>query len=152
MTQISNIVDLGRQWFRRTGQELVDRIVIHTRDKRLDVDDRPFKPLSQPYGKRKATGQLRRQDESSRGPNLWLTGDMMSALSTKRVTPRSVLIGWDAFQSEKLRGNAKRGRVVTKRKKPIAGTIEKWLQKRIDAKTRKNIKKNDTRTVHKLGR
>ena len=152
MAKISDVVELGKAWFIRTGQELADRIIIHTRDKRLDVNDRKFKPLSEPYAKRKASGDIRRQDASSKGANLWLTGDMMSSLSTKRVTQKSVTIGWNSFESEKLVGNANRGRVVTSKKKAVARSVEKLLQKWIDKQTRKNIKKNDTKTVHKLGR
>ena len=152
MSKMSDIVKMGRPWWIRTGAELSDEIINHTHNKRLDVNDRRFDKLSEPYATRKAEGKIRRVGSGSGEANLFATGDMLGDLNTKRSTADSVTIGWGVTQSKKVEGNANKGRVITSKKRPLSKMLEKFLQKRIDNQTKKNIKKNDTVTVHKLGR
>ena len=150
--KFSKIPDLGRKWFTTLGAEVSDRIVIHTTKGRKDVNDRRFKSLDPEYAKRKSSGKIRRAGKQRGVANLSLTGDMMSNLQTRRVTDRSVTIGWDGVEASKLIDNAQNGRVVTKKSKPIAKGVERYIQKEIDKKTKRNIKKNDTVNIIKLGR
>jgi len=149
--KLSKIVDLGRAWWVNLGAELTDFIFIHTTQKRLDVDGNKFKSLSDTYSTLKKQGAFKRQS-STGGANLLLTGDMMSDLQPRRVTDNSVEVGWGGQESQKVVGNADRGRVITKKSKPIARDTEKMVQKLIDKQTKKNIKKNDTVTIIKLGK
>lgn len=143
---------MPKSWWIETGQDLADEIIDHTVNDGLDVNDRKFKPLNSEYATRKADGSIRRAGKQRAVANLWLTGDMMSSLKYIRATLKSVVIGWSPFESEKLRGNAKNGRHVTVKKKAISKRVAKSLQKWIDRQTQKNIKKNDTVNVIRLGK
>jgi len=157
---------MPKSWWILLGNELSERIVDHTKNKGLDVFDRKFKKLSdkdwvdkkgrvifKSYKKRKAAGEIARVGPNSEA-NLWATGDMLSDLKTRRATDKSVVVGWGAFESEKLlwNQNGKPKRVVTTQKKPIARSVEKSIQKLIDKQTQKNIAKNNTVNRIKLGR
>ena len=152
MSKLADIVKMGRPWWIRLGAELSDKIISHTKDKKLDVNDRRFKRLSKEYAERKASGKLRRVGSGNGDANLFATGDMLGDLNTKRSSSSSVVIGWGARESQKVVGNADKGRVITNKSKPLSKMVEKFLQKMIDRQTKKNIKKNDTVTVHKLGK
>jgi len=134
------------------GAELADRIIVHTKDKQLDVNGKKFKSLDPVYAKRKASGKIRRVGGGNGKANLYATGDMLSDLATKRSTKDSVTIGWGFHESQKVVGNAENGRVITSAKRAIAKSIEKMLQRWIDKQTKRNIKKNDTVNIIKLGK
>ncbi|MBT7081854.1 MAG: hypothetical protein HN929_10370 [Chloroflexi bacterium] len=152
MAKIADIVDMPRSWWIKVGAEVSDEIIDHTKNKGLDVQGRKFKPLDPEYAERKKSGDIRRVGAGNGEANLYATGDMLSDLNTKRATSKSVTIGWGLFESKKVVGNANNGRVITTRKRPLAKMVEKFLQKMIDKQTKRNIKKNDTITVHKLGK
>ena len=152
MSKISEVVDMPRSWWIKLGAETADDIIVHTKEKRLDVYGRKFDRLDPEYAKRKASGKIRRADTSSKGANLWLTGDMLSDLNVRRVTDKSVVIGWGIPESRKVVGNAERGRVITTAKNPLSKAVEKKVQKAIDRQTQKNIAKNNTVNRIKLGR
>jgi len=149
--KMADIVELGKAWWIDLGAELVDFMFIYTTEKRLDVDGKKFKSLSEPYASRKSQGKYRRQS-STAGANLELTGDMMSDLQSRRASDKSVEVGWSAQESQKVVGNADNGRTITRKDKPVAKATEKMIQKLIDKQTKKNIKKNDTVTIIKLGK
>ena len=150
MSKLADIVKLPKSWWIKTGAEVADRIIDQTQNKRLDVHGRKFKPLDPVYAKRKASGKIRRVGSGNSRANLFATGDMLGDLATKRVTRDSVTIGWGAFESQKVVGNADNGREITNKSRPLSKLVEKFVQKRIDAETRKNIRKNDTKTTYKL--
>lgn len=152
MSKLAKIVKMGRPWWIKTGAELSDEIINHTHKKRLDVHGKRFRGLTPEYAERKASGKLRRVGSGNSEANLFATGDMLGDLNVKRSSDDSVTIGWGALESQKVVGNANKGRVITSKSKPLAKLVEKFLQKRIDTQTKKNIKKNDTVTVHKLGK
>lgn len=141
---------MGRAWWIKVGAEVSDEIIDHTKNKRLDVNGKRFDPLDPEYSKRKAAGKIRRVGGGSGKADLFATGDMLGDLNTKRSTKDSVTIGWGAIESNKVVGNADKGRVITSKRRPLAKRVEKVLQKMIDKQTKRNIKKNDTVTVHKL--
>ena len=64
----------------------------------------------------------------------------------------SVEVGWGNTESKKVIWNSDNGRTVTSKINPIAPQVEKVVQKLIDKQTKKNIKKNDTVTIIKLGK
>ena len=152
MTKLAKIVDMGRAWWFRVGEEVSQEIIDHTKNKQLDVNDRKFKPLTPEYAARKKSGDIDRVGGGSGDANLYATSDMLSNLKPRRTTEKFTVIGWDLIQSQKVVGNANNGRVITTRKRPLAKMVEKFLQKMIDKQTKRNIKKNDTITVHKLGK
>jgi hypothetical protein len=138
-------------WWKQTGEEIVSFIYDNVTNKGLDYKDHPFKPLDKDYAEHKASGKIRRSHPSSKA-NLLLTGDMMGNLKYIRHNKTSVTIGWSASESEKLVGNAKMGRIVTTKSTPISPKTERRLDRFIYQQTEKNIKKNDTRNIIKLGR
>lgn len=152
MSKLADIVKMPRSWWIKLGAELSDRIINHTKNKQLDVNDRKFKALSPTYAKRKASGKIRRVGSGSGKANLFASGDMLGDLNVKRSTQDSVTIGWGVTESQKVVGNADKGRVITNKKKPLSRMVEKFLQKMIDKQTKKNIKKNDKVNVIKLGK
>ena len=162
--KMSKIVDLGRAWWVKLGAELVDAIFIHTTQKRLDHKGQKFKALSdnpwldkdgdvifEGYATRKRKGEFPSQS-STGGANLVLSGLMMTDLQPRRVTDNSVEVGWGNTESKKVIWNSDNGRTVTSKINPIAPQVEKVVQKLIDKQTKKNIKKNDTVTIIKLGK
>jgi len=151
MTNFSKIINLDRAWWIKTGAELSDEIITHTKDKKLDVNGHRFKGLSPKYAERKASGKIRRVGQGSSDANLFATGDMLGDLNVKRSGDNFVAIGWGRLESQKVVGNANQGRVITSSKKPLSSMVEKFLQKRIDKETQKNIRKNDKKNTIRLG-
>ena len=149
-TKLADVVKLGRDFFNLLGAEVVDRIVIHTRDGGKDHRGRMFKPLNPKYKEYKATTKKRGRDQSSPAKaNIWFSGETMLDLQRAKVNDKSVTLNWPS-RSDVLRWNEKNGRVVTSKSNPVAPGIERYIQKQIDKRTKKNIRKNDTKTTYKL--
>jgi len=150
--KFADIVRLGKTFFTHLGAEMSDVIRIQTIEKRLDVNGKKFKKLkSKRYIEAKEAGTLRRAGAQEAVANLHLTGDMMNALQPTNVQETEVTVSW-VEQSEKLKGNAARGRVVTKKSKPVSKLTERYIQKEVDKKTKANIKKTDGVTIIKAGK
>jgi hypothetical protein len=150
-TNFAKIVEMPSTWWKQTGEEIASFIYENVTVKGLDYKDRPFKALDPRYATRKASGKIRRSHASAKA-NLFLTGDMMGNLKYIRHDKQSVTIGWSAGESEKLVGNANMGRIVTTQSTAISPKTQRRLDRFIYQQTEKNIKKNDTRNIIKLGR
>ena len=148
MKPFRSITKLNPAWWRRFGERLADKIRVHTHINALDVDDRPFRKLSAKYAARKAAGGSRFTAQKPIA-NLKLTGDLQKDLQHIKSGRNFTLIGWPS-DSEKLAGLQKRGRVVTTRKKPVSGFIERWIQREIDRETNRNVRKTDGKKIHHL--
>ncbi len=149
--KLANIVNMPSRWWKQVGEELSAFIYENTVDKGLDYKDQKFKALSSKYAKLKASGKLRRGGKSSKA-NLFLSGDMMGSLRYISNTLKSVRFGWSMSESEKLVGNARRGRIVTDKTQAISPKVARRLQRFINQQTQKNIRKNDTVNRIKLGK
>ena len=152
MAKLRNVAIMGRAFFIRLGNELSDMIRDETTIKGQDVRGKKFKPLKEPYRSRKGSGKLSRQAQTRDRAKLRLTGDMMDDLQTVNsgTTPEKLLIGWGEHSSQKLDGNAKRGRVVSTKRDPASKTVIAFAMGRINRQTKLNIKKSSSKTVIKL--
>lgn len=152
MPKLADIVKLGKPFFDHLGAELVDRIVVHTRDGGKDHKGNRFKKLTPEYKDYKATTNKNGRDQGSPAKaNLWFSGETMLDLQRAKATRKSVTLNWPT-RADVLDGNARRGRIVTSKKHPVAPGIERYIQKEVDKRTQKNIDKNNTTTTYKLGK
>lgn len=142
MSDLGNIPDFKKTFWKEVGDELCDRIRVQTQVDGKDVYGKPFKKYSQGYVKEKkkrggVTGKV----------NLTLTGDMMNGLQTRGFTNKSVVIGWSGTNARKIEGNTKQGRVVTTSKKPISTELGKYLESALNTQVGKNIKKETSKPI-----
>ena len=133
-------------FWKKLGDEVADRIQVHTK-KGKDVNDNNFNKYSDEYKDAKRAGKFKRQSSTSIKPNLTLTGDMLRNLQTRSATNESVIIGWSGTNAEKVKWNEDMGRTVTTERKPVAKSIERFIDKQINATIDRNIKAtNETKT------
>ena len=171
-SNLADIVELGKAFFIALGDAVVDRIVLHTTKSGKDHKGRKFKPLSdkpqtpyffsrgkgasrkvmraESYKQKKARGGFDRQ-ASTGGANLQLSGDMMADLQPSRPREDSITLSWPTH-SERLIQNKDNGRIVTSESNPVAPGIERFIQKEVDKRTKKNIKAQNKVNVIKLGK
>jgi len=146
--KLQTIPNLKPSWWKRIGDEVSDKIRVHTQKKKLDVDGKGFGSYSSKYAKAKRDGKFKRQSSKSTKPDLTLTGDMMRNLQVRTATPNGVVIGWSGTDAEKVQWNARQGREILKDKKPLASDIERYIMRELDKQIEKNLKAvEDTKTI-----
>ena len=144
---LKDIPKTKASFWKKLGDEVAERIRVHTTVGGKDVNNKNFKGYSSGYAIAKASGRFKRQSSSSTKPNLTLTGDMMRNLQTRSVTNESVIIGWSGTNAEKVKWNEDMGRTVTTERKPVSKGIERFIDKQINATIDRNIKAtNETKT------
>ena len=144
---LKSVPTFTTSFWKTLGDEVAERIRIHTTVGGKDVDNKGFKKYSTKYADAKAAGKFKRQSSKSRKPNLTLTGDMMRNLQTRSSTKDNVIIGWSGTNAEKVRWNEDMGRTVTTAKKPVHKGIERFIDKQINTTIDRNIKAtNETKT------
>ena len=144
---LKDIPKTKASFWKKLGDEVAERIRVHTTVGGKDVNNKNFKGYSSGYAIAKASGRFKRQSSRSTKPNLTLTGDMMRNLQTRSVTNESVIIGWSGTNAEKVKWNEDMGRTVTTERKPVSKGIERFIDKQINATIDRNIKAtNETKT------
>ena len=148
--KLQTIPDIDTSWWKDLGDEIADRIRVHTQDGK-NVKGTGFKQYSKEYRISKSKGKFRRQSSTSTKPDLTLTGDMMSGLQVRGATPNGVTIGWSGTNAEKVQWNADMGREITTNKKPLADGIWRFAEKRLDKKVLKNLKAVESTKTIRIG-
>ena len=145
---LKDIPKTKASFWKKLGDEVAERIRVHTTVGGKDVNNKNFKGYSSGYAIAKASGRFKRQSSRSTKPNLTLTGDMLRNLQTRSATNESVIIGWSGTNAEKVEWNAKmKDRIITSDTKPVAKSIERFIDKQINATIDRNIKAtNETKT------
>ena len=143
---LKDIPKTKASFWKKLGDEVADRIQVHTK-KGKDVNGANFEKYSDEYANAKRAGKFKRQSSTSTKPNLTLTGDMMRNLQTRSATNDGVIIGWSGTNAEKVKWNEDMGRTVTTERKPVSKSIERFIDKQINATIDRNIKAtNETKT------
>ena len=144
---LKDIPKTKASFWKKLGDEVAERIRVHTTVGGKDVNNKTFKGYSSGYAIAKASGRFKRQSSRSTKPNLTLTGDMMRNLQTRSATNDGVIIGWSGTNAEKVKWNEDMGRTVTTERKPVSKGIERFIDKQINATIDRNIKAtNETKT------
>ena len=135
---LRDIPTFTKQFWKGVGDEVADRIRVHTTKGGKDVEGRKFSPYSTTYKARKGLGKYKRQSSTSTKVDLQLTGDMMRNLQTRGFTKDSVIVGWSGTNAQKIQWNEDMGRVVTKSSMPVTKKIQRFILKEVDRFIEKN--------------
>ena len=73
---LRDIPTFTKQFWKGVGDEVADRIRVHTTKGGKDVEGRKFSPYTANYKARKGLGKYKRQSSTSTKVDLQLTGDM----------------------------------------------------------------------------
>ena len=144
-------LSIGRAKWKKLGEDVAKRIVTRTKaGKGLDDDFAGYSAKYKKYKKKggkktrgESKGNLRfpRQTSFSETPDLTLTGDMLRDLQVREVDNNGVSIGWEGAFAERVKHNAKNGREITSKKKPLANTLAKYVNKQIEKLTKQKADK-----------
>ena len=145
---LKTVPSFTASFWKRIGDEVSDRIQVHTKDGK-DVRGANFKKYSSQYADAKSSPERRfkRQTSFSRKPDLTLTGDMLRNLQTRSANKEGVIIGWSGTDAQKVQWNADMGREITTTAKPVTTKTENWIDKQVGIRIDRNIKAtNETKT------
>ena len=150
---LRDIPTFTKQFWKGVGDEVADRIRVHTTKGGKDVEGRKFSPYSTTYKARKGLGKYKRQSSTSTKVDLQLTGDMMRNLQTRGFTKDNVIIGWSGTNAQKIRWNADMGRVVTKPSMPISKGTQRFILKEVERFIEKNAEEATKKPINfKIGK
>ena len=148
-----DIPTFTKQFWKGVGDEVADRIRVHTTKGGKDVEGRNFEPYKPTYKARKGLGKYKRQSSTSTKVDLQLTGDMMRNLQTRGFTKDNVIIGWSGTNAQKIRWNADMGRVVTKPSMPISKGTQRFILKEVERFIEKNAEEATKKPINfKIGK
>jgi len=133
---LETIPQMNPMFWKKLGDEIADKIRVHTTKNSKDVDGKPFKKYSDGYVK----ANLRRGKTNGTKVDLELSGDMMRNLQVRTATPYGVTIGWSGTNAEKVQWNADMGRTVTTDSKPLSDKVWKHAEKELSKQINKNLK------------
>jgi len=133
---LSTIPQMNPMFWKKLGDEIADKIRVHTTKDSKDVYGKAFKKYSQGYIK----SNLRRGKTNGTKVDLELSGDMMRNLQVRTATPSGVTIGWSGTNAEKVQWNADMGRTVTTDSKPLSDKVWKHAEKELSKQMDKNLK------------
>ena len=151
--ELKDIPTFTKQFWKGIGDEVADRIRVHTTKGGKDVEGRKFSPYTTNYKARKALGKYKRQSSTSSKVDLQLTGDMMRNLQTRGFTKDQVIIGWSGTNAQKIQWNADMGRVVTKSSMPVTKSTQRFILKEIDKHIEKNAREATKKPINlKIGK
>jgi hypothetical protein len=150
---LREIPTFTKQFWKGVGDEVADRVRVHTTKGGKDVEGRKFSPYSTTYKARKGLGKYKRQSSTSTKVDLQLTGDMMRNLQTRGFTKDNVIIGWSGTNAQKIQWNADMGRVVTKSSMPVTKGIQRFILKEVDRFIEKNAEEATKKPINfKIGK
>ena len=150
---LREIPTFTKQFWKEVGDEVADRVRVHTTKGGKDVEGRKFSPYSTTYKARKGLGKYKRQSSTSTKVDLQLTGDMMRNLQTRGFTKDSVIIGWSGTNAQKIQWNADMGRVVTKPSMPVTKGTQRFILKEVDRFIEKNAEEATKKPINfKIGK
>ena len=150
---LREIPTFTKQFWKGVGDEVADRVRVHTTKGGKDVEGRKFSPYSTTYKARKGLGKYKRQSSTSTKVDLQLTGDMMRNLQTRGFTKDNVIIGWSGTNAQKIRWNADMGRVVTKPSMPISKGTQRFILKEVERFIEKNAEEATKKPINfKIGK
>ena len=150
---LREIPTFTKQFWKGVGDEVADRVRVHTTKGGKDVEGRKFSPYSTTYKARKGLGKYKRQSSTSTKVDLQLTGDMMRNLQTRGFTKDSVVVGWSGTNAQKIQWNADMGRVVTKPSMPVTKKIQRFILKEVDRFIEKNAEEATKKPINfKIGK
>ena len=150
---LRDIPTFTKQFWKGVGDEVADRIRVHTTKGGKDVEGRKFSPYTANYKARKGLGKYKRQSSTSTKVDLQLTGDMMRNLQTRGFTKDNVIIGWSGTNAQKIRWNADMGRVVRKSSMPVTKGIQRFILKEVDRFIEKNAEEATKKPINfKIGK
>ena len=150
---LREIPTFTKQFWKEVGDEVADRVRVHTTKGGKDVEGRKFSPYSTTYKARKGLGKYKRQSSTSTKVDLQLTGDMMRNLQTRGFTKDNVIIGWSGTNAQKIRWNADMGRVVTKPSMPISKGTQRFILKEVERFIEKNAEEATKKPINfKIGK
>ena len=149
---LRDIPTFTKRFWKGVGDEVADRIRVHTTKGGKDVDGVKFKPYS--------TGYAEREPKLFRGGtnfgskvNLTLSGDMMNNLQTRGFTKDSVIVGWSGTNAQKIQWNADMGREGTKPAMPVTKGIQRFILKQVDRFIEKNAREATKKPINlKIGK
>ena len=144
---LKDIPAFTKQFWKGIGDEVADRIRVHTTKDGKDVEGKKFKPYSRSYKARKALGRGKRQSSTSSKVDLQLTGDMMRNLQTRGFTNNQVTIGWSSTNAQKIQWNADMGRIVTKKSMPVPRGVQKFILNKVDNFIKDNSKQATSKPI-----
>ncbi len=150
---LRDIPTFTKQFWKGVGDEVADRIRVHTTKGGKDVEGRKFEPYKPTYKARKGAEKYKRQSSTSTKVDLQLTGDMMRNLQTRGFTKDNVIIGWSGTNAQKIQWNADMGRVVTKSSMPVSKEIQRFILKEVDRFIEKNAEEATKKPINfKIGK
>ena len=170
---LRDIPTFTKQFWKGVGDEVADRIRVHTTKGGKDVEGKKFKPYkthdpfwftktvkgkkikvyAEDYKTRKSRGAFKRQSSKSTKVDLQLTGDMMRNLQTRGFTKDSVVVGWSGTNAQKIQWNADMGREVTKPSMPVTKGIQRFILKQVDRFIEKNAREATKKPINlKIGK
>ena len=151
--ELKDIPTFTRQFWKGLGDEVADRIRVHTTKGGKDVEGRKFKAYTTQYANRKADGKFRGQSSYSKRVDLQLTGDMMKNLQTRGFSKDNVIIGWSGADASKVEWNAEMGRTITSNVRPVSKGIERFILSEVSRFIRKNAKEATKKPINiKIGK
>ena len=151
--ELKDIPTFTKQFWKGIGDEVADRIRVHTTKGGKDVEGRKFSPYSTTYKARKGLGKYKRQSSTSTKVDLQLTGDMMRNLQTRGFTKDSVIVGWSGTNAQKIQWNADMGRVVTKSSMPVTKGTQRFILKEVERFIEKNAEEATKKPINfKIGK
>ena len=150
---LGKIVTFTKQFWKGLGDEVADRIRVHTTKGGKDVEGRKFEPYKPTYKARKGAGKYKRQSSTSTKVDLQLSGDMMRNLQTRGFTKNNVVIGWSGTNAQKIQWNADMGRVVTKPSMPVTKGTQRFILKEVERFIEKNAEQASKKPINfKIGK
>ncbi len=149
---LRDIPTFTKRFWKGVGDEVADRIRVHTTKGGKDVDGVKFKPYSTGYAERKPK-LFRGGTNFGSKVNLTLSGDMMNNLQTRGFTKDSVIVGWSGTNAQKIQWNADMGREVTKPSMPVTKGIQRFILKQVDRFIEKNAREATKKPINlKIGK
>ena len=145
MSRLDNIPQFKKTFWKKIGDEIVDRVRMQTQIDGKDVYNKKFKKYSPGYAELKP--KLKRGGDTGGKVNLTLTGDMMNGLQTRGFTNQSVVLGWSGANAQKIKWNSEMGRTVTTKSKPIPDKVERYALNELKREVKKNIKQQTSKPI-----
>ena len=152
--KLKDIPTFTKQFWKKLGDEIADRIRVHTTKGGKDVNNKPFEAYSTKYRTRKASDKFKGQSSTSSKVDLQLTGDMMRNLQTRGFSRDNVVVGWSGTNAQKIQWNAdNKERVVTSKQRPVSKGIERFIFKEVDLAIARNAKEATSKPINlKIGK
>jgi len=133
---LETIPQMNPMFWKELGDEIADKIRVHTTKGSKDVYGKKFKKYSQGYIK----SNLRRGKTNGTKVDLELSGDMMRNLQIRGYDRYGVTIGWNDVDAQKVEWNDEMGRTVTTETKPLSDGVWRYAEKQLDKQMDKNLK------------